>query len=295
MKSAWRQTDRCCNIQSAITIKIGERPKNGRVAYAIPLVRTQAAVRINNKDGDVIRRVVKHGEIRRSIAVHVTRFQVVADPESFQNTRTGLRSYRLKGSVTITQSRGNQLRAEGGLQLHYHPEIEQTVPVKVGHLKFEGRSGTDDRGSKRKVSVARKYTHTVWQGSYDVDVAITRYLRQSQAVRQSTGKIDIGHPDEVLISVIPENKDASVDARAGFLFGQHNVEVAVAIEVGSLDGPITAGENFCHNGRGECSVAEIQRRTKMIWRIVRVGRKDQIDKTVAVDIPQLHVGEISRR
>ena len=29
----------------------------------------------------------------------------------------------------------------------------------------------------------------------------------------------------------------------------------------------------------------------MIWRIVSVGREDQIDKTVAVDIPQLHVGE----
>ena len=108
-------------------------------------------------------------------------------------------------------------------------------------------------------------------------------------------KDDIGHSNEVLVSVIPENKDVSVDSGTGFFFGQHNVEVAVAIEVGSIDAPVTAGENICHNGRGECSVAEIQRRTKMIWRIVPVRREDQIDKTIAVDISQLHVGEISRR
>ena len=113
MKPARRQADRCRNIESAITIKISHCPKNGRVADAVPLVRAQAAVRVYDKDRHIIRCVVKYHEIRPSIAVHVTRFQVVADPQIFQNTRTGLRSYRLKGSVTIAQSRRNQVRAEG--------------------------------------------------------------------------------------------------------------------------------------------------------------------------------------
>ena len=104
-------------------------------------------------------------------------------------------------------------------------------------------------------------------------LAVAGYIRKSQAVRQITVKDDIGHANEVLVSVIPENKDVRVGFRTGFFFGQHNVEVAVAIEIGSIDGPVTAGENLCHNGRSECSVAEIQRRTKMIWRKVRVGRK----------------------
>ena len=113
MKPARRQPDRCRNIESAITIKISKGPKNGRVADAVALVRAQAAVRVYDKDRHIIRCIVKYHEIRRSVAVHVTRFQVVADPQIFQNTRTGLRSYRLKGSVTITQSGRNRVRAEG--------------------------------------------------------------------------------------------------------------------------------------------------------------------------------------
>ena len=183
MKSAWRKPNRRGNIDSAITVKISKGPKNGRVADAVPLVQAQAAVRVSDKDRHIIRCIVKYHEIRRSIAVHVTRFQVVADPQIFQNTRTGLRSYRLKGSITIPQSGPNQVRAEGIL-LHNHPKIEQAVPVEVGHLEFEGRTGTDDRDSKRKVSVARQHTHTRRQGGYNVDVAIAGYLRQSQAVRQ---------------------------------------------------------------------------------------------------------------
>ena len=169
----------------------------------------------------------------------------------------------MKGSIASTQSSRDCIRAEGFL-LQYHPDIEQTVPVKVGHLKSEGPGRTDDWSSKREVSVAWKYTHTVWQGSDDIDVAITGYLRQSQAVRQSTGKIDIGHSKEVLVSVISENKDASLLINAGFFFGQHNVEVAVAIEVGSVNGALTAGENICHNRWREGSVAVVQCRPEMI-------------------------------
>ena len=154
-----------------------------RVADAVASMWLQAAVRIAKKDRHIVRCIVKHQEIRRSVTVQVTSFEVVADPKIFQNTRTGLRSYRLKGSVTITQSRSNRIGAEGFL-LHNHPQIEQAVPVKVGHLKFEGRSGTDDRGSKRKVSVAWQHTHTRRQSSYNVDVAIAGYICQSHAVRQ---------------------------------------------------------------------------------------------------------------
>ena len=113
MKPARRQANRRRDIESSITVKISERPKNGRVADAVPLVRAQAAVRVYDKDRHVIRRIVKYHEIRPSIAVHVTRFQVVADPQIFQNTRSSLCSYRLEGSVTIAQSRRNQVRAEG--------------------------------------------------------------------------------------------------------------------------------------------------------------------------------------
>ena len=123
-------------------------------------MRAQASVRVNDKGRYIIRGIVKHDEVGRSVAVYVTRFQVVADPQIFQNARTGLRSYRLKGSIAITQSSRDRIRAEGFL-LQYHPNIEQTIPVKVGHLKFEGPGSTDNWSSKRKVSVTWKYTHTV--------------------------------------------------------------------------------------------------------------------------------------
>ena len=123
-------------------------------------MRAEAAVLIYDEGRHIIRCIIKYDQIGRSVAVHVTRFQVVADPQIFQNARTGLRSYRLKGSIAITQSSRNRIRAEGFL-LQYHPDIEQTVPVKVGHLKFEGPGSTDNWSSKRKVSVSWKYTHTV--------------------------------------------------------------------------------------------------------------------------------------
>ena len=109
-------------------------------------------------------------------------------------------------------------------------------------------------------------------------------------------KDDIGHSNEVLVSVIPENKDVRIGlAGTGFFFGQHNVEVAIAIEVGSIDRSVTTGEDLRHNGWSECSVAEIQRRTKMIWRTARVRSQDQIEETIAIDIAQLHIVESSRR
>ena len=163
----------------------------------------------------------------------------------------------MKGSVTIPQSRPNQVGAEGRL-LQDHGDI-------------------------------------VWQGSYNVDVAVARYIRQSQPARQSTGKHDIGHSSEFLVSVNPENENVRLDSRTGFFFSQHNVEVAVAIEIGSIDRSVTTGKDLRHNGWSECSVAEIQRRAEMKRRKISVGRKDEIHKTVAVDISQLHVGEISRR
>jgi hypothetical protein len=178
VKPARREPDRCRNIDSAITIKISKGPQNGRVADAVALVRAQAAVRVYDKDRHIIRCIVKYHEIRPSIAVHITRFQVVADPQIFQNTRTGLRSYRLKGSVTIAQSRSNQFCAEGIL-LQYHPYIEQAVPVKISHLKLERPGGADDRGSKRKVSVPRKHSHTSRESSYNVDPSVACYIRKS--------------------------------------------------------------------------------------------------------------------
>ena len=137
MKPARREPDRCRNIDSAITIKISQCSKIGRVTDAVALMWAQAAVRIDKKDRHIIRCIVKYQEIRRSIAVQVTSFQVVADPKIFQNTRTGLRSYRLKGSVTITQSCRNRVRAEGFL-LQYHPYIEQTVLIKIAILNLYG-------------------------------------------------------------------------------------------------------------------------------------------------------------
>lgn len=154
-----------------------------RVADAVASMWLQAAVRIAKKERHIVRCIVKHQEIRRSVTVQVTSFEVVADPKIFQNTRTGLRSYRLKGSVTITQSRRNRVGAEGIL-LQYHPHIEQTVLIKIAHFELVRPCRADDRGSKCEVSVPRKHAHTCWQGSYNIDLAIARYIRQSQAVRQ---------------------------------------------------------------------------------------------------------------
>ncbi len=56
--------------------------------------------------------------------------------------------------------------------------------IKIAHFELERPGGTDDRSAERKVSVPRKHGHTRWQGSYNVDVAIAGYIRQSQAVRQ---------------------------------------------------------------------------------------------------------------
>ena len=120
----------------------------------------QAAVRIAKKDRHIIRGIVKHQEIGRSVTVQVTSFEVVANPKVFQNTRTGLRYYRLKCSVTITQSRRNRIGAEGFL-LHYHPDIEQTVVIEVAHFELVRRGSTDDRRSKRKIFVSRKYAHSI--------------------------------------------------------------------------------------------------------------------------------------
>jgi len=85
-------------------------------------VRAEAAVLIYDEGRHIIRCIIKYDQIGRSVAVHVTRFQVVADPQIFQNARTGLRSYRLKGSIAITQSGRNRIRAEGFL-LQDHPHI----------------------------------------------------------------------------------------------------------------------------------------------------------------------------
>ena len=135
MKSARRKPDRCRNIDSAVTVKISQCSMLRRVTDAVALMWSQAAVRIAKKDRHIVRCIVKHQEIRRSVTVQVTSFEVVADPKIFQNTRTGLRSYRLKGSVTVTQSRRNRIRAEGIL-LQYHPDIEQTVLIEIAHFEL---------------------------------------------------------------------------------------------------------------------------------------------------------------
>ena len=77
-------------------------------------------------------------------------------------------------------------------------------------------------------------------------MSVASYIRQRQTVRQSAGQDNVGHSEEILVSVIPENKDARLLARAGFFFGQHNVAIAVAIEVGSVDRAFTAGEHVRH-------------------------------------------------
>ena len=86
VKSARRQANCCRNIESTVAVKISQGPKDGRIANAVPLVRAQTAVRVYDKGRHIIRRVVKHDEIGRSVAVHVTRFQVVADPQIFEHT-----------------------------------------------------------------------------------------------------------------------------------------------------------------------------------------------------------------
>jgi hypothetical protein len=48
--------------------------------------------------------------------------------------------------------------------------------------------------------------------------------------------------------------------------GRPDLEVAIVIEVGSIDGAFTARENICHNGRSKCSVAVIQRGSEMVRR-----------------------------
>jgi hypothetical protein len=124
------------------------------------LIWSQAAVRIYKKDGHIIRCIVQYHEIGRSIAIHVTGMEVIADPKIFQHTRTRLRSYRLKRSITVAQGSPNQFRAERFL-LHDHPQIEQTVMIKVDHLELVRRRSADNRSAKRKVSVSRKYPHPV--------------------------------------------------------------------------------------------------------------------------------------
>ena len=138
----------------------------------------QAAVRIAEKDRHIIRCIVKYQQIRSSVAVQVTGFEIVANPKIFQNTRAGLRSYRLKGAIAIAQSRRNQFRAEGIL-LQYHPYIEQTVVIEIAHFELVRRGSTDDRSSEHKISVSRKHAHTGRKHSYNVDVAIAGYIRQS--------------------------------------------------------------------------------------------------------------------
>jgi len=154
-----------------------------RVADAVASMWLQAAVRIAKKDRHIVRCIVKHQEIRRSVTVQVTSFEVVADPKIFQNTRTGLRSYRLKCSVTVTECCRDRISAEGIL-LQYHPHIEQTVVIEIAHFELVRRGSTDDRRSERKISVSRKHAHTCRKHSYNVDVAIAGYICQSHAVRQ---------------------------------------------------------------------------------------------------------------
>jgi hypothetical protein len=103
VKPAWWQPNGCCDIESPVTVKIRQCPKNRRIANAVPLVRAQAAVCVYDENRHIIRCIIKHDKIGRSVAVHITRFQVIADPQIFQNARTGLRSYRLKGSIAISQ------------------------------------------------------------------------------------------------------------------------------------------------------------------------------------------------
>ena len=62
---------------------------------------SQAAVGIAKKNGHIVRCVIEHHQVWRSVAVDVSGFDVVADPKIFQNARTCLRSYRLEGAVAV--------------------------------------------------------------------------------------------------------------------------------------------------------------------------------------------------
>ena len=160
MKPARWQSDCCSNIDSAVPVKISNCSKLGRIADAVALMWPQAAVRICKKYGHIIRCVVQYYEIGRPIAIDLTSVEIIADPEIFQHTCAGLRSYRLKGSIAVPQSRPDQFSAERVL-LHDHPEIEQTIMIKVDHFEFVRRRCTDDRRPECKISVARKYTHSI--------------------------------------------------------------------------------------------------------------------------------------
>jgi len=85
VKSARRQSYRCRNVEATITVKISQGSKDGRIANAVPLVRAQAAVRVYDERRHIIRCIIKYDKIGRSVTVHVTRFQVVTDPQIFQN------------------------------------------------------------------------------------------------------------------------------------------------------------------------------------------------------------------
>ena len=86
MKSARWEANRSRNIEYTITIEMSQRPKNRRVADAVALVRAQAAVRVYDEGRHIVRRIIKYDKIGRAVAIHVTRFQVIADPQIFQNT-----------------------------------------------------------------------------------------------------------------------------------------------------------------------------------------------------------------
>ena len=86
MKPARWQSDCCSNIDSAVPVKISNCSKLGRIADAVALVWSQAAVRIYKKDRHIIRCIVQYHQIGRPIAIDVTSMDVIADPEIFQNT-----------------------------------------------------------------------------------------------------------------------------------------------------------------------------------------------------------------
>jgi hypothetical protein len=123
-------------------------------------MRAQTSVRIADKRRHIIRCVVKYQNIARSVAVQVTNVQIVADPKIFQDARTGLCSNRLEGPVPISQSRSNQICAEGFL-LQDHSKIEQSIPIQIAHIELVGPGSANDRTPECEVSVAWKYTHTV--------------------------------------------------------------------------------------------------------------------------------------
>ena len=112
MKPTGGQTYRCRNIDSTVRVKISQCPKQRRVTNSIPLMWAQGAVWINKKQRNIIRRIVKYDEIGRSVAIHVTDIEVIADPKVFQHTGTCLRSCCLKGAVTVAESCPDQFRAE---------------------------------------------------------------------------------------------------------------------------------------------------------------------------------------